>query len=80
MQVACDSNRLSLEDQEVKYSNRIEDHESEDDSLLSRGLMANKNQYDIKYKSKLLLCCCCIIIGHLPPNFSGASNSESDRC
>lgn len=37
MQVSCDVNMLSLEDREVKYSKRIEDHESEDDSPVSIG-------------------------------------------
>jgi len=51
MQVLCDVKRLSLVDGEindsVKYSKRIEDHESYDDSFVSRGKIVDQHPEDM---------------------------------
>jgi len=43
IQVACDVNRISLEDGVVKYSKSVEYHESEDDSPISAGQLFDRN-------------------------------------
>ena len=37
MKVSCDVKRLSMEDEAMNDSKRIEDHESDDDSFVSIG-------------------------------------------
>jgi len=79
IQVACDVKGLSLEDGVVKYSKSIKDHESKDDSLISRGQVIDQHTKvleDIQSASKLMFYCSCRKKFHLSSSCSISSTTE----
>lgn len=69
MQATFVVKRLSMEVEVVKYSNIVEDHESDDDSSVSIGQVNDQHPENMQSTSKLLLCFHCRIIDHLSSNF-----------
>lgn len=83
IQAACDVKSVSLKNGAVKDSKSIEDHASEDDSLVSRGQVVDqhtKDLGDMQSSSKMLFCYYCRTIGHLSSSRSIASFNERESC